>query len=332
MKKVSLKDIAQALNLSKATVSWILSEQGKAKGFSEATIKRVKDYADSVNYRPNLLARSLSLGTTNTIGLIIPFIGDTFYAQLVQAIEYEAIRNKYVLIVCSSEGDPVKELELVKMLRSKQVDGIIIAPTNVKGESFVPLMKESFPFVLIDRYYPSFDMNYVIVNNYQACKDLTTCLIEKGSRKIAMVTVDAHLLVMQLRQKGFYEAAENAGLEEQAGLAVEVDRANLQEDLAKGLENLLEKEPAVDGFLFNTHFLALETIRYFVTHQIDYRKRFNMGCFHYTTALDILAPEMSLSRMPIEQIGIKALQLLLKNIQDPQCSSEGIVLENQLIK
>ena len=129
--KVSIKDIAQALNLSKATVSWILSGQGPAKGFSDTTIKRVKDYAESVNYRPNLLARSLSLGTTNTIGLIIPFIGDTFYAQLVQAIESEAARNKYVLIVCSSEGDGDKEYELVKMLRSKQVDGIVIAPTKV---------------------------------------------------------------------------------------------------------------------------------------------------------------------------------------------------------
>ena len=103
--KVSIKDIAQALSLSKATVSWILSGQGPAKGFSD-----VKEYAESVNYRPNLLARSLSLGTTNTIGLIIPFIGDTFYAQLVQAIESEAARNKYVLIVCSSEGDGDKEL------------------------------------------------------------------------------------------------------------------------------------------------------------------------------------------------------------------------------
>ena len=109
----SIKDIAQALNLSKATVSWILSDQGETKGFSQATIKRVKEYADSVNYRPNLLARSLSLGTSNTIGLIIPFIGDTFYAQLVQAIEQEAVRNKYVLMVCSSEGDGEIEFELI---------------------------------------------------------------------------------------------------------------------------------------------------------------------------------------------------------------------------
>lgn len=79
---VSIKDIATALNLSKATVSWILSGQGKAKGFSPKTIKRVEEYASSVNYRPNLVARSLSLGFSKTLGLIIPFLRDSFYAQL----------------------------------------------------------------------------------------------------------------------------------------------------------------------------------------------------------------------------------------------------------
>ena len=79
--KAALGEGRNAKRLSKATVSWILSGQGPAKGFSDATIKRVKEYAESVNYRPNLLARSLSLGTTNTIGLIIPFIGDTINAQ-----------------------------------------------------------------------------------------------------------------------------------------------------------------------------------------------------------------------------------------------------------
>lgn len=153
--KVSLKNIAEALNLSKATVSWILSGQGEAKGFSEATIKRVKDYAESVNYRPNLLARSLSLGTSNTIGLIIPFLGDTFYAQLASAIELEAARNKYALIVCSSEGDGDKEFELIRTLKAKQVDGVIIAPTKVSKKGIDLLSEETFPYVLVDRYYPN---------------------------------------------------------------------------------------------------------------------------------------------------------------------------------
>ena len=316
--KVSIKDIAQALNLSKATVSWILSGQGPAKGFSDTTIKRVKDYAESVNYRPNLLARSLSLGTTNTIGLIIPFIGDTFYAQLVQAIESEAARNKYVLIVCSSEGDGDKEYELVKMLRSKQVDGIVIAPTKVSRKGVNLLLKDSLPFVLVDRYFPNVDTNYVIVNNCQCCYDLTYHLIKKGSRKIALITTDVHLYVMKQRIDGYRKALRDLDVDNDMSLEIFVDRQNYKTDIVDKLDCLFEEVPDVDGFFFSTHYLALESIRYFISNKIDYHTRFNMGCFHETTALDILSPEMSISRMPIEQMGIQAIQILLENIDPPK--------------
>ncbi len=329
--KVSIKDIAQALNLSKATVSWILSGQGPAKGFSDTTIKRVKDYAESVNYRPNLLARSLSLGTTNTIGLIIPFIGDTFYAQLVQAIESEAARNKYVLIVCSSEGDGDKEYELVKMLRSKQVDGIVIAPTKVSRKGVNLLLKDSLPFVLVDRYFPNVDTNYVIVNNCQCCYDLTYHLIKKGSRKIALITTDVHLYVMKQRIGGYRKALRDLDMDNDMSLEIFVDRQNYKTDIVDKLDCLFEEVPDVDGFFFSTHYLALESIRYFISNKIDYHTRFNMGCFHETTALDILSPEMSISRMPIEQMGIQAIQILLENIRDKNFSHKGVVVNNQFI-
>ena len=329
--KVSIKDIAQALNLSKATVSWILSGQGPAKGFSDTTIKRVKDYAESVNYRPNLLARSLSLGTTNTIGLIIPFIGDTFYAQLVQAIESEAARNKYVLIVCSSEGDGDKEYELVKMLRSKQVDGIVIAPTKVSRKGVNLLLKDSLPFVLVDRYFPNVDTNYVIVNNCQCCYDLTYHLIKKGSRKIALITTDVHLYVMKQRIDGYRKALRDLDVDNDMSLEIFVDRQNYKTDIVDKLDCLFEEVPDVDGFFFSTHYLALESIRYFISNKIDYHTRFNMGCFHETTALDILSPEMSISRMPIEQMGTQAKQILLENIRDKNFSHKGVVVNNQFI-
>lgn len=159
-----------------------MSGQGEAKGFSEATIKRVKEYADSVNYRPNQVARSLSLGTSNTLGLIIPFIGDTFYAQLAQAVETEAARNNYALFVCSSEGDGDKEYKLIQMLKSKQVDGIIVAPTKVSRKGIDLLTKDSLPFVLVDRYYPNVPTNYVIVNNSQSCYDLVYHIGKKEPR------------------------------------------------------------------------------------------------------------------------------------------------------
>lgn len=329
--KVSIKDIAQALSVSKATVSWILSGQGPAKGFSEATIKRVKEYAESVNYRPNLLARSLSLGTSNTIGLIIPFIGDTFYAQLVQAIESEAARNKYVLIVCSSEGDGEKEYELIKMLRSKQVDGIVIAPTKVSRKGVNLLLKDALPFVLVDRYFPNLDTNYVIVNNNQCCYDLTYHLVKKGARKIAILTTDIHLYVMKQRLDGYRKALRDLNVSNNLELEVFVDRQSYEKDLIERLDCLFEDVPDVDGFFFSTHYLALEAIRYFINHKIDYHARFHMGSFHDTTALDILSPEMSITRMPIEQMGVQAIQTLLENIRDKSFTHKGIVLENKFL-
>ncbi|WP_337941778.1 LacI family DNA-binding transcriptional regulator [Parabacteroides sp.] len=329
--KVSLKDIAQALNLSKATISWILSGQGEAKGFSEATIKRVKEYADSVNYRPNQVARSLSLGTSNTLGLIIPFIGDTFYAQLAQAVETEAACNNYALFVCSSEGDGDKEYKLIQMLKSKQVDGIIVAPTKVSRKGIDLLTKDSLPFVLVDRYYPNVPTNYVIVNNSQSCYDLVYHIGKKGAKNIALLTTDVHLYVMKQRIEGYRKALRDLNLSNDLSLEVFVDRQNYKMDIVDKLDYLFSELPNVDGFFFSTHYLALEAIRYFIERNIDYKTKFQMGCFHETTSLDILAPRMSISRMPIHEMGVESVKILLESIQDKEADYKAVVLDNELL-
>lgn len=328
MTNLSIKDIAQELKLSKATVSWILSGQGDTKGFSDKTIKRVKEYAESVNYRPNLLARSLSIGSSNTVGLIIPFIGDTFYAQLIQSIELELSKNKYALIVCSSEGDSKKESELIRMLKSKQVDGIIIAPTRKSKESVSTLMRESFPFVLVDRYFPELDTNYVIVDNEQSSYYLVKHLVDAGAKKIALLTTDIHLFVMDLRTNGYRRAVEEAGRTLDKCKELIVKRENYRQDIKDQLSKLLNEEPTVDGFFFTTHYLALEAIRFFLENRIDYHHRFNLACFHTTTALDILAPEMYIAHMPIDAIGIKTVRMLIENMKERNYVTQGIVLRN----
>ena len=329
--KVSLKDIAQALNLSKATISWILSGQGEAKGFSEATIKRVKEYADSVNYRPNQVARSLSLGTSNTLGLITPFIGDTFYAQLAQAVETEAARNNYALFVCSSEGDGDKEYKLIQMLKSKQVDGIIVAPTKVSRKGIDILTKDSLPFVLVDRYYPNVPTNYVIVNNSQSSYDLVYHIGKKGAKKIVLLTTDVHLYVMKQRIEGYRKALRDLNLSNDLSLEIFVDRQNYRVDIVDKLDYLFSELPDVDGFFFSTHYLALEAIRYFIERNIDYKNKFQMGSFHEMTSLDILAPRMSISRMPIHGMGVESVKILLENIQDKEMSYKTIILDNELL-
>ena len=272
----------------------------------------------------------MSLGTSNTIGLIIPFLGDTFYAQLASAIELEAARNKYALIVCSSEGDGDKEFELIRTLKAKQVDGIIIAPTKVSKKGIDLLSEETFPYVLVDRYYPNLPSNYVIVNNTQSCYDVVHYLGKKGARKIALLTTDIHLYVMKQRVEGYRKALQDLGLDSDLSLELFIERQNYQTDIIDKLDCLFQEVPDVDGFFFSTHYLALEAIRYFINHQIDYQHRFHLGCFHETIALDVLAPEMCVTRMPIDKMGVEAVKILLDNIQQGgDFSFRNVVLENE---
>lgn len=328
---VLLKDVAKALNLSKATVSWILSGKGEEKGFSEATIRLVKESAARMGYSPNLLARSLSVGSTHVIALIIPAIGDTFYSQMAQAVEKQAHKRGYTLIISSSESNAEKERRLIRALRDQQVDGLIIAPSKGELSAIRSMMDDHYPFVFIDRYYPELQTNYVIVNNEESSREVVSRLVGMGCRRIALLTTDTHLLVMERRIQGYREALENAGIPLDPSLCVEVNRGNYAESIVGKLDTLFSHCPDVDGFFFSTHYLAIEAMRYFIEHGIDYRRKFHFACFHTTTALDILAPEMLVTQMPIDDMGARAVDMLLENIRHKDdFQPQGVVLRNRM--
>lgn len=191
------------------------------------------------------------------------------------------------------------------------------------------LSKGVLPYVLVDRYYPNLESNYVIVNNSKSCYDVVYHIGKKGSKKIAILTTDMHLLVMKQRLEGYRNALQDLGHDIKLSLELFVNRAHYQTDIIDKLDILFQEEPDVDGFFFSTHYLALEAIRYFIDHKIDYH-RFHMGSFHDTPALDILAPEMCISRMPIDKLGFESVRILLDNIRNKETFSyQNIILDNE---
>lgn len=329
---ISIQSIARDLGLSKATVSNILAGRGEEKGFSASTIETVQNYASSVGYVPNLLARSLSTGKSKTVGLIIPAIGDTFYSQMIQAIEKPLSEAGYSLLVASSEGDSQKETKIIQLMRSKKVDGLIIAPSKIASPDIGDMLRTRFPFVLIDRYYPDLDTNYVIVDNENSSCSLVQCLMKQGARKIAILTTDTHLFVMKRRMSGYLRALTEAGIDIDESLCLSINRSDYQSDTPRKLKALLKTHPDVDGFFLATHYLALESVRFFISRGIDYNNRFQMGCFHTTNALDVLAPKMLFSIMPIGDMGAIAVSVLLGNINAKEpFKTTHLILRNTLI-
>ncbi|MCD8263605.1 MAG: LacI family transcriptional regulator [Tannerellaceae bacterium] len=328
----SLKDIANALNISTTTVSWVLSGKGDERKISMATQEKVLAYARKVNYHPNLLAKSLISGSSHTLGLVIPSIGDEFYAQIAREIELEADKHNYSLTFCSSEADSKRESKIIRMLKSKGVDGLIIAPTKHSRKELELLMEEKIPFVLIDRFFPELNTNYVIVDNKEGSYQLVRSLIGQGKKKIAFITTDTHLLVMNLRHDGYKAALVDAGLPYDPALYREVKRDAYEEDLITIFDRLFEEVPDLDGFYFTTHYLGMEALRYFYKNKIDIQHKISLACFHTMPSFEILAPNMNIAHQPIKEIGRQAVHILLRELEKPDTvtGKTQVVLSTQL--
>lgn len=330
----TLKDIAQALSVSTTTVSWVLSGKSEQKGISQDTRERVLKQAKDLNYQPNLLARSLHYGSSNTIGLIVPSISDLFYSSLAQSIELEAERFGYALMICCSESELGKENRMVDALRAKQVDGILMAPTKFSNEKITGMMEDRFPFVLFDRYYPELSTNYVIIDNESSSEQLISHLITKSYRKIAIITTNTYLYTMDLRYTGYCNAHKNAGLTPDPNLYGEVKYGNLEQEVTRVLDDIFEKVPDVDAFFFTTHILASHFFAYCKSK--GQKLNFGFASIHEEPLYSLLAPNLNVAMMPINNMGREAVRILLQDIKNRKrkqkidSPKQGVVLSCSL--
>ena len=247
----SLKDIACKLNLSKTTVSWVLSGQGDKKGISAETQSRVLACARSLAYEPNLLARSLNTGVSKTIGLILPSISDTFFAHIADRIESEAEREGYSLMIAGSNSETERENALIRLFRSKKVDGIIIAPADASGREVGRLAESGCPVVLFDRGLAKTDAGCVVIDNEAGSHALVRHLAARGFRKIAIITTFPHLPTMELRHRGYLRALAEAGLHADPRLYGEVAYAGYRQHVCDTLDRILAMVPDTDGFFLH---------------------------------------------------------------------------------
>lgn len=319
----SLKDIAARLNLSKTTVSWVLSGQGNAKGISELTQQRVIKCAQELAYHPNLLARSLNTGISKTIGLILPSISDSFYAHVANEIEYEAKKEGYSLMIASSNAEIERENAMIRLFRSKKVDGMIIAPTKISEREIVGLAKDRYPLVLFDRYFPDLDINHVIIDNETSSSLLVNHLISKGYKKIAMITTNPHLFTMNKRREGYVNTLSDAGIYVDPNLYGEVPYINYKENIKDTLDRIFATVPDVDAFFFATHILAIEAFEYFHDKGIDISKgKIGLASMHSETLFRIVAPNIDIAHFPVKGIGRSTVQVLLGQIKAQESGKE----------
>lgn len=199
---VRMKDIAEDLGVSLVTVSKVLRNKPDV---GEATRKRILQRAKELKYRPNMLARGLASGRSYSVGLIVPDLVHTFFAELARGVSARLRKESYQLILASAEEEPELERLQIEHLLARGVDALLIASCQHSAAGFKSLASSKIPHVLIDRFIPRFSAHFVGTNDVAAGRMATEHLIQLGRKRIAHI--GGELISTSIgRLKGYKEA------------------------------------------------------------------------------------------------------------------------------
>jgi LacI family transcriptional regulator len=211
MHPTTMKRIAGELGVSITTVSKVLNNRAD---ISQATRSRVLAKVEELGYQRNAAARSLSLRRSHTLGIVIPDLMHSFFVEVIAGIEPVASARGYGLLLCSSSEDPRKEKSELEMLRSRQVDGIVLASAYGSGttELLQQLTKQGTTIVMIDRDdHPSVKCHRVLTDDERVGVLATSHLLDVGRRAIAHIGGPA-IVHAKRREKGWREALRARGI------------------------------------------------------------------------------------------------------------------------
>ncbi len=319
MKKVSLLDIARSLNVSTSLVSFVLNGQGDEKGINSKTQQRVLAKARELNYKPNHIARGLRLGKSNTIGLIVADISNKFYARIAKRVEELAGNNKYNLIICSTDENPEKEIELINMLRERQVDGLIISTTQNETFLFTQLKKEQFPFVLIDRQLSRIKTNYVGVENYSGAYNATDLLIRNGYSKIGLLKISpSYLSSVKEREKGYRDALKNHKLKVSNKRIAEIDYEDIDGQVKQKLIDFFGSPNQVNALFSVNNRITVACLECLKEMQIKVPEDVGLISFDDVELFRFSYPTITAVAQPTEKIGEEAVRLLFEIMNENQ--------------
>jgi LacI family transcriptional regulator len=205
----TIREVAEKAGASVTTVSHVINE---TRHVSEEVRLRVLDAMKELNYRPNALARSLRMGQTHTLALILPDSANPFFADVGRAVEDCAFQFGYSVILCNTQGDPRREYLYLDVLSKKQVDGIIFVATGDQVDSLNFLRSRAMPVVVVNRDLSGVGVDLIFTDNRQGGYMATRHLLSLGHTRIACIAGPSDLTLGADRVLGYRYALEEAGL------------------------------------------------------------------------------------------------------------------------
>lgn len=250
----TIKDVARLAGVSVSTVSRILNGNGEA---CDETVQRVTKLADSLHYRPNRMARSLSRRQSDLIAVMMPNLTNPYFSELVTAIQAEAKRQQLQILICDTGDDRSRVEYYLQTIADNYVFGAIICTLQVRERDLEALEGQGVHVVTIDRTVFEGTLAGVHVDQFQGAYDATHHLVSRGASRILFLSGPQNDVMTDDRERGYLAALRAQGLSYSS-----VERGDYSMECGRRIvQSRLESGDAFDGIFAANDLMALGAIR-----------------------------------------------------------------------
>ncbi len=329
-KRTTIKDIANALNISPAAVSKALHDDSRISVKTKAAVKRV---AKELNYQPNHLASALRRGKSNLVGVVVPRTNSNFFSSVVEQMEAVLDKAGYNIIITQSNESFKKECKNIDTLLYTQVDGIIASMANetVDLSYYEKIKSNGIPLILFDRGENDLNVDYVGINDYDSSHVIVEHLISKGCKRIAHIGGYRRTRIFNNRIKGYIDAITKNNLPIDDSLIIESSLT--LEDGRREMTHLLQLENRPDAVYVASDYAALGALQVLNEQGIKVPEDIRLIGFGNEPFTSLVTPSISSIEQHSKDIGRIAAETFLKRVAEPKLKQtlNKIILDAELI-
>jgi LacI family transcriptional regulator len=306
----SIVEVAEMAKVSTTTVSRYLNNRIE---LPSDTAARIDAAISALDYRPNILAKRLSLGRSEAIGLMTPEIANPFFAELAAAVEDEAEKHGYSVFMTSTGGNRDREIRSLKRLKDGHVDGLVMMTNRPDDGSLAASLHQYGHIVLVDEDIPGVNVPKIFVENREGASAATRCLIEAGHTRIAHIGGPAALFSAIERLDGYSSALTAAGIQVERDLVRQGEYS--REFGLTAMNDLLASAAPPTAVFAGSDFIAIGAMQAVRARGLSVPHDISLVGFDDMPFADLLAPGLTTIRQPTAELGRSGFRALLALMQ-----------------
>ena len=329
-KTTNIYDVANKANVSHMTVSRVFNNP---KLVNKKTKEKIIKISNDLNYKPNLIAKSMRTNKTNTIGLVLPNIINPFFPEIVKGVDDYCKKHHYGVIIVNTEDVYKNQVIALEMLFERKIDGMLNITSGRNDDKKMIndiIMNRKIPMVLIDRYISDINCSYVSTNNFKAAYDATNYLIKLGHKKIGVISPPHKIHIFYNRLLGYKQALKINNLPYNKNYIKEYKESIENGYTATG--KILTGNNDTTAILAMCDFMAFGVYKYCKENKVNIPHDLSIISIDDIFASALINPPLTTMAQQKYKMGYSAAKILISSIKKNKFPEKQITLDAALIE